>query len=171
VNLPPGYYGGGINVNSAMIINLSPGLYYFGGSFNVDSSGATVECTSCTPGGAGVTLYFASGNLQANSGGTIKLNAPATGSTSNGDVANMLVWQAAGNSSGMPVDASSTSYLDGIIYLPSAQLTLNSASNVFINSTGSATAVDVQSLMVDASNDFDLTGSLLSGTGTPSSTL
>ena len=42
-NIPPGYYGGGINANSNIVLNLSPGLYYFGGTLNVDS--ATLECT------------------------------------------------------------------------------------------------------------------------------
>jgi hypothetical protein len=67
----------------------------------------------------------------------------------------------------MDLDAGSSSYFNGIIYLPDATLTLNSASGTTINSGASATAVDVQSLMVDSSITFDLNGSqaLLGGGG------
>lgn len=163
VALPPGYYGGGINTNGTSV-TLSPGLYYFNGSFNVDS--ATVTCPTCT-GGAGVTLYFASGTLQMNSGSNVTLAAPSSGNltTVNGgtNVANILVWQSSSNSSGMDVDASSTSVLSGIIYLPDAQLTINSGPNM------TATALDVQSIMVDG--NFTITGNNLLGGGSPSSTL
>jgi Flp pilus assembly protein TadG len=155
VTLPPGYYGGGININSPIKVNFSPGLYYFGGSVNVDS-GATLECTTCSFGGAGVTLYFTGGSFQPNSGSTTTLNAPASGYTSNNNVANMLVWQSSSNSSGMDMDASTTVTLNGIIYLPDATLTLNSGSGTTINSGASATAVDVKSLIVDSDVTFDI---------------
>jgi Flp pilus assembly protein TadG len=166
VSVPPGYYGGGININSNVIVNLSPGLYYFNGSLNVDS-GATLECTTCTEGGAGVTLYFTSGSFQPNSSSTVTLNAPATGYTSNSDVANMLVWQSSTNSTGMDLDASTSVTLNGIIYLPDATLTLNSGSGTTINAGATATAVDVQSMIVDSGITFDVNGSqsLLGGTG------
>ncbi len=166
VSVPPGYYGGGININSNVIVNLSPGLYYFNGSLDVDS-GATLECTTCTEGGAGVTLYFTSGSFQPNSSSTVTLNAPATGYTSNNDVANMLVWQSSTNSSGMDLDASTSVTLNGIIYLPDAELTLNSGSGTTINAGASASAVDVQSMMVDSGVTFDVNGSqsLLGGGG------
>jgi hypothetical protein len=165
VSIPPGYYGGGINVNSGITVNLSPGLYYFNGTFNVD--GATLECTTCTAGGAGVTLYFASGTLQMNSSSTVTLNAPAPGNLTTADggtnVANILVWQSSTNSSGMDVDADSTSVISGIIYLPDAELTVNSGPNM------TAAAIDVQSIMVDG--NFTITGYNLLGAGSPSSTL
>jgi Flp pilus assembly protein TadG len=167
VSVPPGYYGGGININSNVTVNLSPGLYYFNGSVNVDS-GATLECTTCTQGGAGVTLYFTSGSFQPNSGSTVTLNAPASGYTSNSDVTNMLVWESSSNSSGMTMDASTSVTLNGVIYLPDAQLTLNSGSGTTINAGAASTAVDVQSIMVDSGVTFDLNGSqsLLGGGST-----
>lgn len=157
VNLPPGYYGGGINLNSHIVANLSPGLYYFNGSVNVDST-ATLECTTCT-GGAGVTLYFNNGTIQPNSGATIELTAPSTGYTSNGNVANMVIWTAANNSSGMTIDASSSSYFNGVIYLPDGTLTLNSGSGTTINSKSTATALDVNNIIVDSGINFEINGS------------
>ncbi|MGB6725012.1 MAG: hypothetical protein WBE74_03850, partial [Terracidiphilus sp.] len=171
VSVPPGYYGGGININSNVAVNLSPGLYYFNGSLNVDS-GATLECTTCSEGGAGVTLYFKSGSFQPNSGSTVTLNAPATGSTSNSDVANMLVWQSSTNSAGMDLDASTSVTLNGIIYLPDATLTLNSGSGTTINASATATAVDVDGLIVDSGVTFVVNGSQsLLGGGSSGKTL
>jgi Flp pilus assembly protein TadG len=171
VALPPGYYGGGINLNSGVTANLSPGLYYFNGSVNVNNN-ATLECTTCT-GGQGVTLYFAGGSLQPNSGSTITLNAPSTGSTSNGNVANMLIWESSSNSTGMTLDASTTTTLNGVIYLPDATLTLNSGSGTTINSGATSTAVDVQGLIVNSGITFDLNGSqsLLGGGSSSSQSL
>lgn len=155
-NLSPGYYSSGFNINGGTV-NLSPGLYYFNSSVNVDS-GATLECTTCT-GGAGVTLYFNSGTLQMNSGSTVTLTAPSTGSTSNGNVANMVIWASSSNGSGMTIDTSSSSYFNGVIYLPDGQLTLNSGSGVTINNGATATALDVQSMIVDDSENFKINGS------------
>jgi hypothetical protein len=118
-----------------------------------------------------VTLYFTNGSFQPNSGSTTTLNAPATGYTSNGNVANMLVWQSTTNNAGMDMDASTSVTLNGIIYLPDATLTLNSGSGTTINSGASATAVDVQSLIVDSDVTFDIKsgGNYLGST--PSETL
>jgi Flp pilus assembly protein TadG len=171
VSVPPGYYGGGININSPIVANFSPGLYYFNGSLDVDS-GATLECTTCTPGGAGVTLYFTGGSFQPNSSSTVTLNAPASGSTSNGDVANMLVWQSTSNSSGMDLDSSTSITLNGIIYLPDATLTLNSGSGTTINASATQSAVDVQAIIIDSGITFDVNGSQsLLGGGTSSEVL
>lgn len=147
--LQPGYYPNGINLNSNVSVTLAPGVYYMNGSINVDS-GATLT-------GTGVTLYFASGSLQPNSGSAVQLSAPTT--STNGGNANMVVWQSSSNSTGMDLDASSQSYYNGVIYLPDAQLTLNSGSGNTINNGSTATALDVQSLMVDSGITFVINGS------------
>jgi hypothetical protein len=163
-DLSPGYYANGFNINGGTV-NLSPGLYYFNGSVNVDS-GATLECTSCT-GGAGVTLYFNNGTIQPNSGATITLSAPSTSGTSNGDVANMVIWEGNSNSSGLTIDASSSSYYNGVIYLPDGTLTLNSGSGTSINSLSTATALDANNIIVDSGVTFYIngSGSYLGGSG------
>src|SRR5208283_588958 len=99
----------------------------------------------------GVTLYFASGSLQPNSGSTVKLTAPTSGS-----YPGMLIWESSSNSSGMNMDAGSSSYLQGVIYLPDAQLTLNSSSGITVNSGAAYTAIDVNSLMINSSSTFDV---------------
>jgi Flp pilus assembly protein TadG len=155
--LSPGYYANGFNINGGTV-NLSPGLYYFNGSVNVDS-GTTLECTTCAVGGQGVTLYFNSGTLQMNSNSTVQLTAPTTGYTSSSDVANMALWYASGNGSGLTIDTGSSSYFNGVIYLPTQTLTLNSGSGVTINNGATATALDVNNLMVDDSENFKIDGS------------
>ena len=90
--LQPGYYPNGFNLNSNVSVTLSPGVYYMGGSINVNS-GATLTGTG------GVTLYFASGSLQPNSGSVVQITAPST--STNGSNANMAVWQSKTNSTGM----------------------------------------------------------------------
>ena len=154
--LQPGYYPNGFNLNSSVAVNLNPGLYYMGGSINV-GDGATLGCTGCT-GGLGVTLYFSGGTLQANSGSNVQLTAPSTGNTSNGNVANMLLWEGP-NGQNMTIDSGSKSYFQGTIYLPNQSLTLNSGSQVILNSSSVATGIDVNSLMVDSGDHLVINGS------------
>lgn len=146
--LQPGYYPNGVNLNSNVSVTLSPGVYYMNGSINVNS-GAKIT-------GNGVTLYFTSGSLQLNSGSTAKLSAPTT--STNGSNANMLVWESTGNGSGMEIDATSSSYFNGVIYLPRQTLTLNSGSGVNINGTATSTALDVNALIVNSGTTFLLNG-------------
>jgi hypothetical protein len=162
--LQPGYYSSGINLNSNVTVNLAPGLYYMNGSINVNS-GAVLECTACT-GGAGVTLYFNNGSLQPNSGSTIELTAPSVAGDTTGTILpggagadNMLIWEPSSNSSGMTIDASSSSYFNGVIYLPNGTLTLNSGSGVNINGQSTATALDVANIIVDSDVNFVINGS------------
>ncbi len=175
--MQPGYYANGFNLNSNVTVNLAPGLYYMNGSIDVDS-GATLECTACT-GGAGVTLYFSNGTLQPNGASTIELTAPSVSGDTTGTIlpnnssgvsagaVNMLMWMSSSNSSGLTIDATSTSYFNGVIYLPDGELTLNSAANVTVNGTSSATAIDAQSIIVDSDQDFVINGSggFLGGSG------
>jgi Flp pilus assembly protein TadG len=149
--LQPGYYPNGFNLNSNVSVTLNAGLYYMGGSINVNS-GATLT-------GTGVELYFVNGSLQPNSGSTLQLTAPATTSSTAGTTANMLVWEASGNGSGMTIDTGSSSYFNGIIYLPTQTLTLNSGSGVTINNGATATALDVNNMIVDDNETFKINGS------------
>jgi Flp pilus assembly protein TadG len=149
--LQPGYYPNGFNLNSNVSVTLNAGLYYMGGSINVNS-GATLT-------GTGVELYFVNGSLQPNSGSTLQLTAPTTTSSTAGTTANMLVWEASSNGSGMTIDTGSSSYFNGIIYLPTQTLTLNSGSGVTINNGATATALDVNNMIVDDNETFKINGS------------
>jgi Flp pilus assembly protein TadG len=148
--LQPGYYPNGVNLNSNVSVTLAPGVYYMNGSINVNS-GATLA-------GTGVTLFFESGSLQMNSNSSvIQLSAPTT--STNGSNANMLIWEPSTNSSGMTIDTSSSSFFTGTMYLPGGRLTLNSGAGVTINASGVA-AIDVNDLLVDDSEHFNVTSTL-----------
>jgi Flp pilus assembly protein TadG len=162
--LQPGYYPNGFNLNSNVSVTLSPGVYYMGSSINVNS-GATLT-------GSGVTLYFASGSLQPNSGSVVQITAPTSNTAGcNCTNANMAVWESSSNSTGMYLDAGSQSYYNGVIYLPDAGLTLNSGSGNTINNGSTATALDVQSITVNSGITFVINGSGGYLGGTPSKIL
>jgi Flp pilus assembly protein TadG len=86
----------GLNLNSGSSLTLNPGVYVMSGYINV-GSGATLS-------GNGVTIYFASGTLQANSGSSINLVAPTSGS-----YAGILIDQSASDSAGMVINSGSAS--------------------------------------------------------------
>jgi Flp pilus assembly protein TadG len=123
VNLSPGTYCGSYNFNGTGTLNLAAGTYVFNSAAFTPGSGWAVN-------GTGVTLYFVntSSYIQFNgSNVAVNLSAPTTGPYANvlmfepdGLAANALTW-----------DGSSTTHLlQGLIYLPSRNLTLNSATNV-----------------------------------------
>jgi hypothetical protein len=82
----------------------------------------------------------------------------------------MLIWYDKNNGSGMTIDTGSTSYFNGVIYLPTQTLTLNSGSGVTINNGATATAIDVNNMIVNDSEKFVINGGSLLG-GSSSQTL
>jgi hypothetical protein len=87
----PGKYCNGISITSSATVNLMPGTYYIDkGNLTVDGN-TTVTCTSCSPGGEGVTFVLTSsgdastiGTVLINGSSKVTLNAPAAGATSAG---------------------------------------------------------------------------------------
>jgi hypothetical protein len=119
--LKPGYYSSTINFNSGTYtVTLDPGLYYFGGGFNINSN---VTIT-----GNGVTLFFPSGaNVNINSAATWNLTAPASALSNCASCSGMLIWDTGNN---LTLDSASNSSWGGAVYLPNGTLTLNSGSGV-----------------------------------------
>lgn len=143
--LKPGYYPQGLNFNgSGYTVTLNPGVYYMDG--NVMMGGVTIN-------GSGVTIYMASGQLNMNSAATVNLTAPTSGPT-----AGLAIWQAASDNYQMNLDSAVNSSWGGAIYLPGAQLTLNSGSNVI--TYGMLVA---QSLTVDSNSGILLSCASMPG--------
>ncbi len=136
VTLSPGVYCGNFNFNSpASTVTFNPGLYILkGASWNMNSGW---EMT-----GTGVTFYFAdSSYIQINSGVTVNLTAPTTGT-----YANILMFEAPGLSeSAFTINGSAGHTFAGLIHLPSRDITFNSMSNV----SAEALTVVVNSLILD----------------------
>jgi hypothetical protein len=137
--LTPGTFCSVITLNSNVKVTLSAGTYYLKNGINVDS-GATLVGT------AGVTLYVATGQLNFNSNSTVQLTAPTSGTLSG-----IAIWQPSSDTNEINLDAGSTSAYNGAIYAPTAELTLNSASNA-----AACTLVDVGSVMLDSGASFSI---------------
>jgi hypothetical protein len=137
--LTPATFCSGITLNPNVAITLSAGTYYIEGGITVDT-GASITGTS------GVTLYVATGQLNFNAGSTVKLSAPTTGT-----LAGIAIWQAASDTNEINLDSGSTSEYNGAFYAPTAELTLNSASNA-----AACTLVDVGSIMLDSGATFSV---------------
>jgi Flp pilus assembly protein TadG len=121
-------------------VNLSPGTYWLTGALNLQSgSGAVLQCTACTNGGAGVTIVLTAppgggtvGTMSLASNANLNLNAPAASSCSNCPFAGMVLIQ---DSNGLPAadhlpnpdtvsaQANSTETLSGLVYFPQADVT------------------------------------------------
>lgn len=118
VSLTPGVYCGGINFNGALTTHFAPGLYVIrGGDWNVN--GGVWR-------GEGVTFYFEdSSRIQFNSGVDAKLSAPASGA-----YRNFLFFEKPGlPKSPFIFNDSKGNELDGVMYLPSRNMTYNSGSS------------------------------------------
>jgi hypothetical protein len=119
VSLSPGVYCGNFNFNGSGTLNLAAGLYIFKGTTWNINSGWTIA-------GTGVTLYFANSSsyVQFNSGTTVNLTAPTSGT-----YANILIFEPSGlSTSSIAIDGTSASghALQGLVYLPSRNITFNS---------------------------------------------
>ncbi|HEY1256271.1 MAG TPA: pilus assembly protein TadG-related protein [Terracidiphilus sp.] len=143
-NFYPGTYTSNVNLNSgSYTVNFEPGLYYF--EANVTFGNHAVTST-----GGGVTFFFAPGaNLTINTGVSSTLTAPAVNAQSDGSVISgtgayngLLIWQSSGP---FDLDAGTTTTLDGAVYVPNGQLTVNGGATV--NANGGFVA---QSVMVDS---------------------
>jgi len=152
--LSPGVYCGGFNFNGSGTLTLNSGLYIFKGtSWNLNS-GWNVS-------GSGVTLYFADTSyIQVNSGVNIQLTAPTSGT-----YANILMFEPQGlTQSSFTINGGAGHTLQGLIYLPSRNITFNSMSNV----TAEALTIVVNSLLLDTLN-WNITNSAYSVSGSGSS--
>jgi len=119
VNLTPGVYCGWYNFNSAPTVNFAPGLYV------IKSGGMNVNGGTWT--GTGVTFYFDDTSvIQFNSAVKATLKAPTTGT-----YAGILFYEKAGlGQSNFVFDDSLGHDLDGLMWLPSRNVTFNSGSQI-----------------------------------------
>jgi len=121
VTLNPGVYCGWTNFNGSGNLTLNPGLY-------VIKNGGMTFNSSWTVTGTGVTFYLVDQNatLTFNGNVTTKLSAPTSGT-----YANILMFEPGGlSSTNLPINGTRGSRIQGLLYLPSRNVTINSVSNV-----------------------------------------
>jgi Flp pilus assembly protein TadG len=116
--LSPGCYNG-LTVNGAANVTLSAGTYIINGNLTFNGTGSVS--------GAGVTFYMASGGVSINGNTTLNLIAPTSG-TFNG----VLFDQSPSDTSSAAINGDSNSVLEGVMYFPTADVTMNGNSNTTI---------------------------------------
>jgi Flp pilus assembly protein TadG len=157
LTLNPGYYCG-VNFNSAATVTLNPGLYIIDGNWNVNGGNFT---------GAGVTFYFKKGSsIQFNSGVKATLSAPTSGTYKN-----ILIFQDNSSLGWTPswvLDDSKGHQLQGLIYLPGYDVTLNSGANATADNLTMVVNTLILNSMTWALKPHD--GTAFNGSGVVSST-
>ncbi|MBL8908550.1 MAG: Tad domain-containing protein [Rhizobiales bacterium] len=137
--LSPGVYCGNFNFNGSGTLNLKPGTYVFKNTKWNLNSGWKVN-------GTGVTFYFADANsyIQVNSGVEINVTAPTSG-----DYADILFFEPDGLSkSQFSINGSAGHTFEGLIYLPSRNVTFNSMSSV----ASEAITIVVNQMILNSAN-------------------
>lgn len=121
VTINPGVYCGWTNFNGSGTLTLNPGLYIIKNGGMTFNSGWTVN-------GTGVTFYLVDQNATLTFNGNVnaKLAAPTSGT-----YANILMFEYPNlPNTDLPINGSSGSSLQGLLYLPSRDVTINSVSSV-----------------------------------------
>ena len=134
--LNPGNYCNGITINGNINVTFNPGTYILGGSFTPNGNG--------TLSGTGVTFYVTSGTVTLNGNNTFNFSAPTSGS-----LEGILFWQAASDTSGATFNGNNSSKLEGALYAPEAQITMNGN-----NSSAAYSIVVAKSLLMNGNNTF-----------------
>lgn len=120
VTLNPGVFGG-ITINgTGHNVSFNPGLYVISGNtgFVVGNGSSGIRIS-----GTGVSFYAgaSAGNISLNGNDmTVNLSAPTSGA-----LTGMLFWQSPSNSQTLTLNGNSSSTLEGIMYLPEGQVTIN----------------------------------------------
>ncbi len=122
VNMKPGVYCGWFNFNGAPTVNFEPGLYVIrNGGFNVNGG---------TWSGNDVTFHFAdSSTIQFNSAVRAYLKAPTSGTYSG-----ILIYEPhTAAQSNFILNDSAGHELEGLIYLPNRNVTINSGAHATLD--------------------------------------
>jgi hypothetical protein len=145
--LPPGNYCSGITISGSANVTFA-GQYALGGNFTSSTTGTVT--------GTGVTFYITSSAFILNVSSVFNFSAPTSGSS-----AGILFWQSAPNPTAA-LNLTSPPSLEGILYLPATQLTINGS-----NSAAAYTIVVANSL-TNGSGTLNLSADTSSlGAGSP----
>jgi hypothetical protein len=110
-----------LSFQSGASATLNPGIYYINGNLSL-SGGASLS-------GTGVTFYITNGGtVNITGGATMNLTAPTSGSL-NG----ILFYQDPADTSNFKFAGGTAGTINGIFYLPNAQLNLNGGSGQTLN--------------------------------------
>jgi Flp pilus assembly protein TadG len=111
----------GLSISGSGAITFNPGLYIINGDFRATGSGSLT-------GTGGVTFYLPSGNLAVTGSGSLNFTAPTSGPYSG-----ILFYQNPSDMNSASFSGSGGSVLNGIFYLPKAQLNLSGSGGATFN--------------------------------------
>jgi hypothetical protein len=162
VTLQPGVYCGWTNFNGSGKLTLKSGLYVIKGGGMTFNSGWSVT-------GSGVTFYLVDQNATLTFNGNV--NATLSPPTS-GTYANILIFEPPGlPNTNLPINGTSGSSIQGLLYLPSRDVTINSVSNVSadkVTMVFSSLIFNTLNWTFDPGNiSMTASGGAASGTGAP----
>jgi Putative Flp pilus-assembly TadE/G-like len=150
-NARPGYYGSGLSISGSTLF--SPGVYYVSGNLTF-TSGGTVT-------GDGVMFYVTGGTVNWGSASNrTNLTAPTSSDPSTGAVAGVLFWQDKSDANAATIKGNSSSSLEGVMYFPAAQLTMDMS-----NVAAAYTMIVAQSLRMGGGDQLNLSADTSSLTG------
>lgn len=153
-------FTGDVKITGNSVVNLVPGTYVFYDA-GISIQSGTLECTTCTPGGAGVTIILTGsspttiGSITINGNATVTLNAPYTNAY-NAAFDGILVYidQTANPSNvSISMKGGATVTMNGGIYAPSVPVSYTG------NSANSAPCTELVAYQVTFTGNSNLTTS------------
>ncbi len=144
--LLPGRYCKGIDVNSGGTANFAPGIYIIEGDKFIVNSDSTVQ-------GSGVSFYMRDKDalVNFNQNSHVNLSAPTSG-----DLVGVLLYvdRDIGDVTVHEINSDSSSILNGAVYMPGAELMINSGGEM--GGPGSCTNYIVGNLVVNSDSSFNV---------------
>jgi hypothetical protein len=168
VTINPGHYCNGITIQGSRNVVFNPGVYTITGA---NSSGFALQDTgSGSLTGNGVMFYNTVGgiNLSVSGFSGPNLTAPTTSNSGTGQIAGMLFWQAASDINSATMGGGIAASLAGIIYMPVAQLTIQTPISVAPYTILVVNSLSLQGFLLSLSAD---TSSLPGGSPIRNTTL
>jgi hypothetical protein len=156
------YAGGGkicsnVSINSA--VHLIPGTYIFvNANLAVNGSG-TLDCPTCSPGVAGMTLIFTGSSIPSHPltiSGTVVLNAPPTSDFSSPALDGVLFFvdETASHNDQVAISGGSSTHLTGGLFFPSVEVDYTGSAT---SGVSACTELVGYKLVISGSAQFSLT--------------
>lgn len=141
------YVNGNFDVANNARADIPPGTYFINGGNLIVGNSATLSCSTCSAGGAGVTFVVMTGNVQISGSSPVSFSAPATNNY-NAGLDGVAIYQPLSNTSVDTLSGSGTLSIQGAFYAPGAELNI---------SGGAGTSTDTCSSYV--ANTITMSGS------------
>lgn len=118
------YINGNLAIANNAQVNLPPGTYFIdGGNLSVGNS-ATLSCSSCAAGGAGITFVLMGGTVQISGSSPVTFDAPASNNYNSG-LDGVAIYEPVSDTGTNTLSGSGTLTVQGAFYAPGAVLDIS----------------------------------------------